>query len=587
MACHPFGKVREPLVHVRGMVTTRVPAARRLIFLTLVIVAVVFGYLGFASYLRGDTRFGHDPLDLLYDDLQLFVLGPFPLQQGDGAYPVALQIGRLTAPLVTVFAFVEAGRLVLAAELARLRTRRAHGHVVVCGAGATARALAERLRSAGQRVVTIRPDGDADPWVGRYRVFGDATTPDVLRAAGVRRARTLYACTDDSATNTIIALTASRIAQDGRPGPALYAQVTDPDLCLALQARHLGLAHQHRLRLGFFNVDELAARKLFAERQLRYTHGRAPRVLVVGASAFGRAVVVELGRRWRTMERDPHHIPTVILVDDEASSAVAELGHRYRFLGQACRLCPYDCDLTELLAGMTDDDRPTCTFICYDDEEKCLRTALTMDRLWHGGYRSMVVRLDRLAGLQQAFGGSSQDALLDEVSGSLQLFGVVEAACDPDLIREDLIERLARVIHDRYRIARLRRGDVAAGNPSMVDWEQLPVALRRSNRAQAADVGHKLSTIGCVLAPRIAPGEEFALTDDTIELLAEMEHRRWLAERTGAGWCYAEIREDFRRRHPDVRPWEALSEAARDKNRDAIRELAAIVGDAGLRIVQI
>lgn len=575
------------MVDQHGQIRTQVLALRRLIFAALVVVALCCGYVGFAVYLRGSVHFGHDPIDLLYDTLQLFVLGPFPLQQGGGHYPLALQIGRLTAPAVTVYAFIEAGRLFLAAELRRMQIRRTRGHVVVCGTGSTATTLADRLRSSGQRVVSILPSAPGDTNPGRHRVHGDARMPDVLMAAGVNQASTLYACTDDTATNTVIALTASRIVSESGPGLAVFAQVTDPELCLALQARHLGLIRPLHLRLGFFNIDELAARKLFAELPAAPVDGRPQHALVIGASAFGRAVVVELARRWRIAPPDPANTPVVTLLDDRASAVAPELGYRYQFLEQTCRLQAHDGGLAELLDGTDSDVRPTWIFVCYDDEEKCLKTALTVDRLWHGGRGSMVVRLDRMAGLRAAFDGSGGDALLDEVSGVLRLFGVIEAACDPSLIREDLVERVARIIHDRYRITRLRRGDIPAQNPSMVDWEELPMTLRRSSRAQAEDLGRKLGAIGCVLAPRVAPGEEYSLTENSIELLAEMEHRRWLEERTGEGWLYSQHRRDAFRQHPDLRPWDRLSEDARDKNRDSVRELAAIVGDAGFRIVRL
>lgn len=121
----------------------------------------------------------------------------------------------------------------------------------------------------------------------------------------------------------------------------------------------------------------------------------------------------------------------------------------------------------------------------------------------------------------------------------------------------------------------------------MVDWGRLPVTQRESCRAQAEDMGRKLRAIGCTLAPCGGPGDDHQLADDTVELLAEMEHERWLAERTDAGWRFAEQRADDRLEHPDLVAWERLSTVAKDKNRDAMRSLADIIGDAGFRIVQL
>ena len=565
----------------RGGSRGRLLAAHRVVFAVLVVLALVTGYAGFAAYLHGNARFGHSPLDLLYDDLQLFVLGPFPLQDGGtGPLPVTLQVARFAAPLVTVYAFVEASRLFLAAEVQRWRTQRASGHVVVCGSGATALALTRRFTELGARVVSIH-QGPAP--VRKFAVTGDARLPETLRAAGVHRATALYACTDDTATNTVIALAARRMARDSGTGLAVYALATDPDLCLALQARNLGQPRSAGGRIEFFNVDELGARKLFDDPP---PAAGPPHTLVIGASSFGRAVVVEQARRWRASRPGPE-VPSVTLVDENATEALADITQRYPFVADVCRLRPHDEGLAGLRTGPAGDRPPTMVVVCLDDEEASLRTALTVDRLWHGGPGSLVVRLERLSSLRDAFDGSAGDPLLDQMAGVLRLFGVVEAACDPGLIREDVTERLARVVHDRYRMARLRRGESVENNPSMVDWGRLPVTQRDSCRTQAEDIGRKLRAIGCTLAPRGGPGDDHQLAEHTVELLAEMEHERWLAERTEAGWRFAEQRADEQRQHPDIVAWERLSTVARDKNRDAMRELTDIVADAGFRIVQL
>ncbi|HEX4222409.1 MAG TPA: RyR domain-containing protein [Pseudonocardiaceae bacterium] len=548
-------------------------------------MALVTGYVGFDLYLQGNRLFGHGPLDLLYDDLQLFVLGPFPLQQGGtGPLPAALQIARFAAPLVTIYAFVEAGRLFLAGELQRWRTLRARRHVVVCGSGAAAVALTRRFNDLGARVVSIRARPAVDGPTRRFLVDGDARLPETLRAAGVERASALYACTDDTVTNTVIALAARRMTQRGGTQLAVYALATDPGLHLALQARHLGHPRPAGGRFEFFNIDELAARKLFDDPPC---NAGLPHILVIGATAFGRAVVVEQARRWRAGRPGTDLPPTVTLVDENAAEALADIARRYPFVAKVCRLLPHEEGLAALFDRPGEDLVPTMVLVCLDDEEASLRTALTVDRLWHGGPGSLVVRLDRLSSLRDAFDGSAGDLLLDQMAGVLRLFGVVEAACDPALIREDVTERLARVVHDRYRAACLRRGVAVQDNPSMVDWERLPATQRDSCRAQAEDMGRKLRATGCTLAPRGGPGDDHRLPEHTVEVLAEMEHQRWLAERAQAGWRFAERRADDRREHPDLVAWDRLSSVAKNKNRDAMRELMNIIGDAGFRIVRL
>ncbi len=121
--------------------------------------------------------------------------------------------------------------------------------------------------------------------------------------------------------------------------------------------------------------------------------------------------------------------------------------------------------------------------------------------------------------------------------------------------------------------------------PAMASWADLDEDKRAANRAQVRDIDDKLRLIGCfVEASGGAAG--FVFSSVELERLARREHERWIAQRTAAGWAYGEVRDDARRRHPDLVPWEDLDESARDKDRDAVRNIPAVLAAAGLRVVR-
>src|SRR5262245_14442243 len=191
-------------------------------FVAVAIVSLALGIVGFAQLLAAGGGPVH-PLDVIYYSLQLFTLGAEPLQRG-GPYPIAIEVARFTAPAVTIYALIEAGRLLFAAEVARLRARRARGHVVVVGDGLLAAGLARRLNAQGQYVVSVSSKHVTWPAsAGVLQVRGDGRDPGVLRDAGVARAATVFACTDDSADNVTIALEASQ----HRTQHSVYAHVAD------------------------------------------------------------------------------------------------------------------------------------------------------------------------------------------------------------------------------------------------------------------------------------------------------------------------------------------------------------------------
>lgn len=561
--------------------------ALRLGITVTAMASLALGYLGLDVFLSGSDQYGNRPIDLLYYDMQLFVLGSDPLQQA-GPYPVSLEIARYTAPLATITALVEAARLLFAMELRRLRARRARGHVIVCGDTSLAGILSRRLHASGRRVVHIRTHPVVVSPSPSYPliVAGDARDAGILNAAGLNRATALYACAHESATNIAIGLAAGRERRLQGPSLPIYTHVPDPDLCLTLQARYLGLPNPPGARLDFFNVDDLAARKVFLEQPLEPEIRPRQYILVAGTTPFGQALVVEATRHWRRLPgSDARARLRIAIVARNASDTLAHLTHRYPFLRRSCRLDAHDADLVDILPTEL-DEAPDRAYICYENEERALKAALTADRYWRGRKNCVVVRLDQLADFSDDGGLASQ--LLDDGPARLRVYGVLRAACDPVMIAEDLVERLARVIHDRYLVARYSRSDADRSSPSIVSWERLPSQLRQTNRAQAEDIGRKLRAIGYVLVPRMRESaEEESMNESEIERLAMMEHERWCLDRLAAGWRYGKRRDDARKLHPALCDWDVLPPDIRDRNHDAVREIPLILSDAGFQLVRI
>lgn len=58
--------------------------------------------------------------------------------------------------------------------------------------------------------------------------------------------------------------------------------------------------------------------------------------------------------------------------------------------------------------------------------------------------------------------------------------------------------------------------------------------------------------------------------DELLELLEEMArntHEVWAANRMAQGWAYGPVRDDGQKRHPDLVPYENLTEEEKDYDR--------------------
>lgn len=150
------------------------------------------------------------------------------------------------------------------------------------------------------------------------------------------------------------------------------------------------------------------------------------------------------------------------------------------------------------------------------------------------------------------------------------------------------LEELARAAHDGYCAESRAHGDTPETNSSLCPWEELPEDLKESNRAQVADIPHKLRLLGYELARNhgIRPAE-MTMTNAQAEDLAIREHERWMSDRRRHGWTYAPKRDNSRKHHDLLIPWDQLSEREKERDRDIIRNLPRLIERAGLRVRRI
>ena len=141
---------------------------------------------------------------------------------------IVLGVGTLFYGLVTVTEVFVSGHL--AELLHERRTQKlidaTSDHYIICGFGRVGRQVARDLRAAGARYVVV----DHNPEVREHAqgigvrfIEGEPSDDEVLRAAGVMRARGVIACVDSDADNIFITLTVRGL----RPDIAIVARASE------------------------------------------------------------------------------------------------------------------------------------------------------------------------------------------------------------------------------------------------------------------------------------------------------------------------------------------------------------------------
>jgi voltage-gated potassium channel len=101
-------------------------------------------------------------------------------------------------------------------------------HIIICGYGRVGRSAVDALLSHTQDIVIVEKDGHLVEELreeGILAVYGDATKDDVLKEAGIERAKGLMVCSGSDADNLFIVLSARSLNSD----LFIVARMVDPD----------------------------------------------------------------------------------------------------------------------------------------------------------------------------------------------------------------------------------------------------------------------------------------------------------------------------------------------------------------------
>lgn len=193
---------------------------RRLgILLSVVVLLVLIGTVGFSILEGTSVAYG---FEWTIDTITTVGSLPNPHDAGGRALKVVIEllgIGTLFYGLVTVAEFFVSGEFSGVLDERRTqRTINSHtDHFIICGFGRVGRQVARDLRAGGARFVVIDPNPENREVARELDVPYielEAAEDEVLKTAGIDRARAVIACVDSDAENIFITLTARELRSD-------------------------------------------------------------------------------------------------------------------------------------------------------------------------------------------------------------------------------------------------------------------------------------------------------------------------------------------------------------------------------------
>jgi hypothetical protein len=560
------------------------------------LVAIALGYVGHSKYFAeiGET---HSVAEKLYRSIQLFSLETTI----SGTAGWELQVARFMAPILAVYTGIQALASIFREQLQLFRLRFMKNHVIICGLGRKGWLLSREFREKGERVVVIEQDGNnvligLCKDIGATILIGNAEDRELLRKVRVHRAKYIISVCGNDGVNAEVAVHARELTRD-RKGRALscLVHITDLPLSRLLRERELGMG-RNTFRLEFFNVFESGARVLLAEYPpfdgTYEVSSRRPHLVVVGVGRLGGSVVVNAARNWRDNRGTNGERLRITLVDKEAEKKRESLYIQYPQMEMTCDLIAEQTDtestVFEKAAFLFDNHGHadvSIVYVCIDDDSRALSAGLTLHQQTRQRHIPIIVRMTGDAGLARLLRVDKDEP---EEFTDLHAFGLLDRTCTLDLILGCTYEIMARAIHEDYVRKEKEKGITTEMNPSLVPWKKLPENLKESNRNQAEHIRSKLEAIGYAVTITNdwdTPPVEFSPSE--VELMARMEHERFVEERLRQGWKRGASKNLHKKTSSTLVPWDELPEEEKEKDRNAVRGISELLAAARFQVYKL
>lgn len=543
--------------------------------------AFILGFIGYSELDRS-----YSPSDVFYLTLQLFVM-----YCESPAAGWKLDISRWLAILATMSTAFIAAVALFHEQMKRISLRYVKDHAVICGIGRKGIRLVKEL-CGNERVVVIEADEKNDnipvcQQLGAVVLNGDATDSIMLGKAGVSRAKYVIAVCDKDGVNVEIAVKTGKLLQKEahRRNPVnCFVHVVNLRLCTLFRQHGIFLNTGSNFNVQVFNIFEISARMMLKENPpdrepIGISYSRRVHLVVIGFGQMGESLVTEAAKI--AHYANGKHL-CITVIDREAGTKETCFRTAYPRFGEICDIrfiaSDYPLQLEQAKEWAADPNFLTSFFITLDDDTASLSCALSFDAVLSVFGIPFFVRMANRNGLAVLF--ENDDGKL---SGHIKPFGIIREICTKSFVLDEKPDRLAKKIHRNYLQKSMAAGVKMESKPSMQPWKYLNLFYRSANRQQADHIYVKLRAVGALVCRETEENGSFAFTDQEIEVLAKMEHARWCAQYYLEGYTRGP-RDDEKKTHPDLVPWEELSEEAKDYDRETVRNIPEYLRLIGERV---
>lgn len=561
-----------------------------LTLIALFLSSLVAGFFGFQRYFMHHGE-EYNWIRSVYCTLQLFAFegGDLP-----GSIPWGLELARFTAPLTTIMAIIMALLEIFKEQWKQLRISWMKNHVVIIGLGTKGKNVVEESLQKGEKVLVVEKDA-FNPNIGSIKssgcrlLIGDANDKNTLTKARIIKAKTVYLLLGDDAQQVnaclVIYLLIKESSRDENNPLNCIMHLQNHDFLDTMRSHNLVREAHDGLSLNIFNVYENSARELFQDSPpdqsgITLDSENSVRIIIFGFGKAGETLALQTALTGHYINGKK---PQVLIIDRLAKDKVHDFQERYPTYRDYCDLEYLAVEanspqlIQHLVKYLEDPLAFTTMVLCFDNKTHNLLLGLQLEN----------IKLNEKDELLQVFVRTDDNESFSTFSHSIKPYGLPSKVCSQEVIIGGDLDIKAKAIHADYLKKRRMNSDFGT-KVADVSWEDLSQEFKDSNRKAADHIGVKMRGIGCEIVskddPR--PSEIFSEEEEIAEKLAELEHRRWNAERSLAGWTFAEQKNYKTRQTPYLTDWNNLPADIKDYDRDAVKNIPNVLELVGLKVVR-
>lgn len=546
--------------------------------------AFIFGTYGYMIYHSGNETVSIS--NALYHSAQLFVLHAPHFSE---KVPWMLEIARWLAAISTLLALINTALYLFHRERMELVLKRKKNHSIVCGLGRRGMAVIDMLHEKGTSLVAVEnhPDPDIEErlyHMGIPLIIGDATRSEILHEAGIKSATGLYALCPDDSTNCAIAMSAHNVGYNLNYPRQCFIHINEAELRNALQVNHVTGTQSQSQTLRFVDAYGPEAVSLLNEgfpidhEGIRPGDSTQVHMVILGFGQMGRTVAIKAAQTGQFANKKRLRIS---VIDRNAANNESSLLFHHPYISDVADFTFYPQEVHSPATRKLLDDwcREPGMFVnvvvCFDDEPIALDTVFNLLPVFNRSNVRVAVRVQEQESLIFLLKGAESEKYKDL---NIFPFGIEKSfrnLTNPALnlnesFAMDIHKAYAEIIREQYKAdpKELEKRELSG---ELKDWVRLGEDFRESNRQQATHIPIKLRAIGMEMVNRSDPRPAVEGFDPKqSDLLAEMEHNRWVAERKVNNWKYGTENDKPNRISKSIIDWDKLTPDIQKYDYDAV-----------------